>query len=304
MAGFGDEDVVLDAHAQIFLGNIDAGLHGDDHAGLERGAEFARIVDVQTDVMAEAVNEIWPEGFAVKIFSMGIDVVVGNLVNALVAFVTEIHARLERGEGRVLCTENDVVDFALARRVLAVSGQRARDVRRIAGVLCPDVEHDDVAILDFARELVVVQRGGVRAGPNNRGVTLSFRAAPGMDFDHFCRYLIFVESRTHQLHRFEVGIEGQVNRFFQECDFAGRLDLPQGADLRANVFQLGIRRSELQPIDNSFLVRVSAEFFLIGKNRVEVRKRLRKILDHGAEVALKRFHGNKSRARFDARVRG
>jgi hypothetical protein len=101
-----------------------------------------------------------------------------------------------------------------------------------------------------------------------------------------------------------VRIEGQINRFFQEGDFAGRLDLPHGADLRANVFQLGIRRSELQPIDNSFLVRVTAEFFLIGKNRIEVRKRLRKILDHGAEVALKRFHCNKSRARFDAGIRG
>ena len=115
------------------------------------------------------------------------DVVVGNLVNALVALVTEIHARLERGEGRVLRTEDDVVNFALARRELAAGGQRAGDVRRIAGVLRPDVENDDVAIFDFARELVVVQHGGVRAGANNRGVALRFRAAPGMDFGHFCR---------------------------------------------------------------------------------------------------------------------
>jgi len=50
VAGFGDEDVVLDAHAQIFLGNVDAGLDGDDHAGLERGAGFTRVVNVQADV--------------------------------------------------------------------------------------------------------------------------------------------------------------------------------------------------------------------------------------------------------------
>src|SRR5258708_24054165 len=110
--------------------------------------------------MAEAVNEIWPEGFAVKIFSMGINVVVGNLANALVALVTEIHARLERGEGRVLRTENDVVDFALARREPAVGWQRARDVPRIAGVLRPDLENDDVATFDFARALVVWLHGG------------------------------------------------------------------------------------------------------------------------------------------------
>src|SRR6202011_5227253 len=174
MAGFGDEDVVFDAHSEILFGDVDAGLDGDDHAGLERGAEFARIVDVQTDVMAEAVNEIWPEGFAVKIFSMGIDVVVGNLVNALVALVTEIHARLERGEGRVLRTENDVVDFALARRVLAVSGQRARDVCRIAGVLRSEIHarlergegrvlRTENDVVDFALARRVLAVSGQRA---------------------------------------------------------------------------------------------------------------------------------------------
>src|SRR5260370_41427188 len=94
-----------------------------------------------------------------------------------------------------------------------------------------------------------------------------------------------------------------MDRFLEESEFARRLDLSQGADLRANVFQLGLRRSGLQPIDHLFFVRVAAEFLLIGKNRVEVWKCLRKILDSGAKVALERFDGNKSRARFDARIR-
>src|SRR6266852_1667593 len=46
VAGFGDEGVVFDAHAEILLGNVDAGLDGDDHAGLERGAVFAGVVNV------------------------------------------------------------------------------------------------------------------------------------------------------------------------------------------------------------------------------------------------------------------
>jgi len=62
--------------------------------------------------------------------------------------------------------------------------------------------------------------------------------------------------------------------------------------MRANVFELGLRGGELQPIHHCFFVRVAAEFLLIGKNRIEVRKSLRKILDNDAEVALERFHGN------------
>ena len=71
-------------------------------------------------------------------------------------------------------SEDDVIDFALARRELAVGGQRAGDVGGVAGVLRANVENDDVAVFDLAREPVVVQRGGVRAGANNRGVTLRF----------------------------------------------------------------------------------------------------------------------------------
>src|SRR5882762_6414858 len=303
VAGLGDEDVVLDADPEILFGYVDAGLDGDEHAGLQRRAVLSGVVDIEADMMAEAVNKIRAEGLAVAIFSVGVDVIVGELVNALVALGAVVRARLQRSDGRILRTEDDVVDFALARRKLAVGGQRARDVRGVAGVLRPNVEHHDVAVFDLARELVVVQRGGVWAGANNRGVTLRFGAAPGVNFDHFRRHLIFVEPRAHQLHRFEVRIKGQVNRLFQEGDFAERLDLAHGADLRANIFQLGLRRSELQPIDNGLFVRVAAEFLLIGKNRIEIRKCLRKILDHGAEVALERFYGNKSCARFNARVR-
>src|ERR1700739_2742732 len=46
VAGFGDEHVVFDAHAQIFFGDIDSGLDGDYHSGLEGSAVVARIVHV------------------------------------------------------------------------------------------------------------------------------------------------------------------------------------------------------------------------------------------------------------------
>src|SRR5580698_6891404 len=73
VAGFGDEDVVFDADAEIFLGDVNAGLDGDDHSWLERFAIIARVVDVEADVVAEAVNEILAQRFAVKIFAVRID---------------------------------------------------------------------------------------------------------------------------------------------------------------------------------------------------------------------------------------
>src|SRR6202171_1418904 len=145
MAGLGDEDAVLDADAEILVGDVDAGLDGDDHAGLQRRAVLSGVVDIEADMMAEAVNEIRAEGFAVEIFSVAVDVIVGDLVDALVALGTVIRARLQRSDGSILRAEDDVVDFALALRKLAVGGQRARDVRGVAGVLRPDVEDDEVA---------------------------------------------------------------------------------------------------------------------------------------------------------------
>src|SRR5207247_5927762 len=111
VAGFDDKDIVFDAHAEILFGDVDAGLNGNDHAGLESGAMVAGVVNVQADGMAEAVDEIGPEGFAMEIFPVRVDVVVGNFLHALVAFAAKIHARLERGEGGVLRAENDFIDL-------------------------------------------------------------------------------------------------------------------------------------------------------------------------------------------------
>src|SRR5271163_2807457 len=128
VAGFGDEDVIFDAHAEIFFGDVNAGLDRDDHSWLERFAIIAGIVDVEADVVAEAVNEILAQRFAVKIFAVGIDVVVGNLVHAFRASLAIVHARLDGGERGILGAENNFIDFALARREFAVRGKRARDV--------------------------------------------------------------------------------------------------------------------------------------------------------------------------------
>src|SRR5260370_145779 len=141
------------------------------------------------------------------IVSVGVDVVVGNLVDVLLALAAKVHPRLEGGDCGVLRFKDNFVEFALPRRVFAVGGKGASDVRGVAGVLCADIEYHDVAVFDFARELVVMEGGGVRAGADDWGVGLRFGAAPGVDFDHFCSHLVFVEPRAYQLHGLEMGVE-------------------------------------------------------------------------------------------------
>src|SRR5260370_1083351 len=74
-------------------------------------------------------------------------------------------------------------------------------------------------------------------------------------------------------------VERQINRSFQESDFAGRLDLAERIDLRANVFQLGLWRRELEPIDHGFLVREAAKLLFVRKNGVERGISLREFFD-------------------------
>ena len=162
---------------------------------------------IESDVVTKAVNEILTERFAVLILAVRIDVVVGNLEDALVALPAHIHAGLQRGHRRVLRTKHDLVDFALPRREFAVRGQRARDVRGIAGVLRAYIQHHDVSVRNLARKLVIVQCRGIRAGAHDGRVTLRFRAAHGVDLHHFRGDLIFVKTWPHHLHRFKMRVE-------------------------------------------------------------------------------------------------
>src|SRR5260370_24543616 len=114
--------------------------------------------------MAEAVNEIRAERFAAEIFSVGVDVIVGEFVDAFVALGTVIRTGLQCSDGSILRTEDDVVDFALAWRELAISGQRARDVRGGTGGVSADLEDGDVALFYLAGGLVVGPRRRYRAG--------------------------------------------------------------------------------------------------------------------------------------------
>src|SRR6267143_2725786 len=111
---------------------------------------------------------------AVQIFSVRVDVVVGNLVGTMVTLLADVVARLEHRERGILRAEHNRINFTLARSELAVRGNGARNVRGVAGILSANVENYDVSVRDLAIELVVVQHRRIGAGADDRSVAFSF----------------------------------------------------------------------------------------------------------------------------------
>src|ERR1700756_1180629 len=235
-ASVGDQQVVFDAHAKIFFRDIDAGLDGDNLAWNERLARVAGIVNVEADIVAEAVDVILAESLTVHVFAVGVDVVVRDFVQAFAAGLAIAHAGFESGEDGILRSENNFVDFAPARGEFSAGGNGASNVGRVAGKLRPDVDDDDIAIGNFAGQFVVVQHGGVGTGADDRSIAFGFGAAHGVNFHHFCGDLILVEAGTHHFHGFELGIEREVDRLPEKSNFPGRFDHAQGFDRGTNVF--------------------------------------------------------------------
>ena len=132
------------------------------------------------------MNEILAQWPALAVFPVRIDVVVREIRQAVFfALAREMRAGSDRRERCVLRAKNDFINFALARGELSIGRNGARNVGRVAGVLCADIHDHDVAVLDLARQLVIVQRRGVWPRADNGRIALSFRAAAGVNFHHF-----------------------------------------------------------------------------------------------------------------------
>ena len=117
--------------------------------------------------------------------------------------------------------QNDLINFALARREFSVGGKRARDVRRVARVLPADVEQDNVAAIDLPVEFVVMQHGGIEARADDGRVGLGLAAGVHVNLDHFRRHLIFVQPRAHHFHGCEMRVNRSVDRLLEQREFAG-----------------------------------------------------------------------------------
>src|SRR5438128_2593619 len=103
---FDDEHDVLDAYAKILFRDVNSRLDRDDHAGFERRVRVGGVVHLEAHVMTQSVREVLAERLAVQILAVGVDVIVGDLINAVRRRLTDGHAGLDRADGSVLSAQH------------------------------------------------------------------------------------------------------------------------------------------------------------------------------------------------------
>ena len=73
-----DEEVALDANAELLFGDVNARLDGEDHSRFQHGWVVGGIVHIDADHVAEAVQPVLAERLAMQVFAVSVDVVVGG----------------------------------------------------------------------------------------------------------------------------------------------------------------------------------------------------------------------------------
>src|SRR5690242_7597553 len=116
------------------------------------------------------MREIFPEGIAVEILAVGVDVIVSDLVEAVGLEIDNRLSGLHRSDHGILRAEHDFIDLALPFREFSADWNRAGDVRRIAGALGPGVNEEQVAAIHTALISLVVQINGIWTRSHNRGI--------------------------------------------------------------------------------------------------------------------------------------
>ena len=234
MAVAADVEDVLDADADVFLGDVDAGFDGEDHAAVEfRGAVVHGVVDVDADGVAEAVDEVLAERLAVEVFAVGVDVVEGDFVErigdvggAFVDVAEAVFAGDEGGGGGLLGAEDDVVDLALTGREVAVDGHGSGDVGGVHAVFAGFIDDDDVAGLHDAIVRGVVEGGGVWAGTDDGGVAGTLAAFSHHFFDLDAGDGSLADAGVDGAHacflREDGGVAGFAERSISAGDFTSR----------------------------------------------------------------------------------
>ena len=74
---------ILDANPDLFLRNVDSRLDGEHHSRTELCLGVADVVNFQTDIVPQAVDEVLPERLPMQVFAVRVDVVVGDLVERI-----------------------------------------------------------------------------------------------------------------------------------------------------------------------------------------------------------------------------
>src|SRR5437868_14327139 len=114
---------------------------------------------IETYVMRQTVGEVLPQRLSMQVFSMRVDVVVSDLVQAVRSGASESHAWFGGGNRGFLRAEDNVVDFALPGSEFAADRNGARDIAGIVVAFGGDIHHRDFASIHAARIARIVKRG-------------------------------------------------------------------------------------------------------------------------------------------------
>ena len=149
-AGLGDEDVVLDADAEL-AGHVDAGLDGEDLACFELAFRFRfeewGFVDFQAEAMPRAVAVDGQVALVDDLPGGGID-------------LGELDAGPDRLDCRGLGLLDDVMDLSVLWRH-PPEREASGDIAAIALVSGAEVDQDRVLLLELPFAGLMVRPGGV-----------------------------------------------------------------------------------------------------------------------------------------------
>src|ERR1700730_1015297 len=169
---------IFNPHAQLLLREVDPRLDSKHHAWTEWKVVVAGVVDIQADVVTQSVNEILAQRLAVQVFAMGIDKIVGHIVERILLVSPQMgFARVECSNGSLVRPEDDIVNLSLTRGELPGRGQSPSNVGGIHGVFASGIDYHNVARLDDARILRIVQHGGIKARAYDGRVSGAFTTA-------------------------------------------------------------------------------------------------------------------------------
>ena len=195
-------------------------------------------------------------------------------------------ARFRPLEGRFLRAVNDLVDLALALGEVAVRGQSPRDIGGVAAVGAGDVHHHHVAVLHLAGVRLVVEHRGIKTRADDGRIRRPLTASPHVFVLHQRGDFVFTHPWLHRLHRRQMRFDRGVHGLSHQSDFARRLHRAHPRQSRPKVAKSCYRRQGLELRGGRLDEVVFAALRLWRRLRVDNRKRLQRLVQHGGEQRL------------------
>src|SRR5262245_17470160 len=149
-------------------------------------------MNLEPDVMADAVSKVFAERLAMQVFAMSIDVVEGDTGEVSRILPGKVHAGLDSGNHSVLGSQYDVVDRPLPGGERRADRYGARDVGSVAGAFSPHVHQQQLASIHAPRIARIMEHRAVGAGAYNRCVGASLASMVEVDISHRGGHLIFI----------------------------------------------------------------------------------------------------------------